>query len=153
MATLAEEPIPCLRQENPSQMNQSLQLSEASEPITHRRQSDIPLLAADATTSPVSYSPALSSPVIQKRITNNGDTLDFDQILNKRKEPDDEAVTTSPPRETPPPSKRAKYIFKRCFDATFNPANIPGTSKILAPDSDEEDERQEITFRRKANQR
>ena len=39
-----------------------------------------------------------------------------------------------------PPSKRAKYVFKRCFEATFVPQNIAGAHKILAPDSDEENE-------------
>jgi len=37
-----------------------------------------------------------------------------------------------------PPSKKKNFLFKRCFDATFNPKSIPGTEKILAPDSDED---------------
>jgi hypothetical protein len=37
-----------------------------------------------------------------------------------------------------PPSKRAKFFFQRCFDATFNPNRISGAEKVLAPDSDED---------------
>ena len=37
-----------------------------------------------------------------------------------------------------PPSKKKNFLFRRCFDATFNPQNIPGTERVLAPDSDEE---------------
>ena len=61
-----------------------------------------------------------------------------------------------------PPSKRARFLFKRCFEQTFNPNSIPGiyltieferkfnytyfknlfffsgAENILAPDSDEE---------------
>ena len=37
-----------------------------------------------------------------------------------------------------PPSATAKYIFKRTFDATFNPSSVRGTDIILASDSGEE---------------
>ena len=37
-----------------------------------------------------------------------------------------------------PAAKKARYLFKRCFDSTFNPHAVPGSDKILAPDSDEE---------------
>ena len=37
-----------------------------------------------------------------------------------------------------PPSKKTKFYFRRCFDATFNPINIPGYQRVLARDSDEE---------------
>jgi len=61
----------------------------------------------------------------------------------------EELLPPSPPADTSqrliaidcsaPSAKRAKHLFKRCFEATFDPANMPGTEKILAPDSDEED--------------
>ncbi|CAD7082583.1 unnamed protein product [Hermetia illucens] len=35
--------------------------------------------------------------------------------------------------------KKARAVFKRCFEATFNPKNITGASQILAPNSDTED--------------
>ena len=37
-----------------------------------------------------------------------------------------------------PPAKAAHLIFRRCFDATFDPATISGAHRVLAPDSDEE---------------
>jgi len=37
-----------------------------------------------------------------------------------------------------PPSEKKNVLFRRCFDATFNPQNIPGIERVLAPDSDEE---------------
>ena len=37
-----------------------------------------------------------------------------------------------------PPTKKAKYILKRCFEATFNPSAVDGADLILAPDSDDE---------------
>ena len=40
--------------------------------------------------------------------------------------------------EGSPPFKRKNFLFRRCFDATFNPQSVPGTEKVLAPDSDEE---------------
>jgi len=40
--------------------------------------------------------------------------------------------------EGTPPSKRKNFMFRRCFDATFNPQSVPGTERVLAPDSDEE---------------
>ena len=39
---------------------------------------------------------------------------------------------------TPPAKKPRLMYFKRCFDTTFNPSNIPGAQKVLAPDSDED---------------
>ena len=40
--------------------------------------------------------------------------------------------------ENAPPPKRARFFFKRCFEATFNPSDVPGHEKVLAPDSDED---------------
>ena len=37
-----------------------------------------------------------------------------------------------------PPAKKKNFLFRRCFDATWNPNKIAGTEKVLAPDSDEE---------------
>ena len=34
-----------------------------------------------------------------------------------------------------PPTKRAKYILQRAFDATFNPSKVVGNDRILAHDS------------------
>ena len=37
-----------------------------------------------------------------------------------------------------PPNKKAKHVFKRTVDATFNPSGVQGRDIILASDSDEE---------------
>lgn len=37
-----------------------------------------------------------------------------------------------------PPSKRARFLFKRCFEKTVDVCSIPGTNNVLAPDSDGE---------------
>jgi len=39
---------------------------------------------------------------------------------------------------TPPAKRKKRQLFKRCFEKTFNPNNVPGSEKILAPDSDED---------------
>ena len=48
---------------------------------------------------------------------------------------EEDAVPGTPP---PPLSKKARYIFKRCFEATFNSQMIPGYDEVLAEDSDDE---------------
>ena len=39
---------------------------------------------------------------------------------------------------TPPAKKKKRALFARCYDSTFAPSQVPGTEKVLAPDSDEE---------------
>jgi len=39
---------------------------------------------------------------------------------------------------TPPAKRKKRQLFKRCYDATFHPGQVPGAANILAPDSDEE---------------
>ena len=45
-------------------------------------------------------------------------------------------------QQQPPPNKkrRVNAFFQRCFDATFNPNDATAAQRILAPDSDEEEE-------------
>eukprot|EP00095_Tigriopus_kingsejongensis_P001639 snap_masked-scaffold121_size336169-processed-gene-2.1 protein:Tk01639 transcript:snap_masked-scaffold121_size336169-processed-gene-2.1-mRNA-1 annotation:"cell cycle checkpoint control protein rad9a" len=38
-----------------------------------------------------------------------------------------------------PPSKKARHLFQRCFDATFYPQDMTAVTRVLAPDSDDED--------------
>ncbi|XP_057326334.1 cell cycle checkpoint control protein RAD9A [Microplitis mediator] len=47
----------------------------------------------------------------------------------------DDVVPSSPP---PRSSKKAKIIFKKCLQATFDPTSVPGHDMMLAKDSDEE---------------
>ena len=88
-----------------------------------------------------------------RKATNEKDSMDQDasireyfnvtNVTNKRKEDKDQDYNTPPNsnrlRVQTPQSKKAKYIFKRTFDATFNPSNVRGTDIILASDSGEED--------------
>ena len=66
---------------------------------------------------------------------------DYFNVTNRRAE--DQDYNTPPNsnrlRVQTPQSKKAKYIFKRTFDATFNPSSVRGTDIILASDSGEED--------------
>lgn len=48
---------------------------------------------------------------------------------------EEDTVPGTPP---PPLSKKARYVFKRCFEATFNSQMIPGYDEVLAEDSDDE---------------
>jgi len=52
----------------------------------------------------------------------------------------DNTLNLPPPDylEGSPPSKRKNFLFRRCFDATFNPKAVVGSEKVLAPDSDED---------------
>lgn len=45
-------------------------------------------------------------------------------------------------QQQPPPNKkrRVNAFFQRCFDATFNPNDATAAQRILAPDSDEEED-------------
>jgi len=51
---------------------------------------------------------------------------------------EEDTVPGTPP---PPLSKKARYIFKRCFEATFNSQMIPGYDEVLAEDSDDESDK------------
>jgi len=52
----------------------------------------------------------------------------------------DNTLNLPPPDliEGSPPSKRKNFLFRRCFDATFNPQAVVGAQTVLAPDSDED---------------
>lgn len=62
-------------------------------------------------------------------IQDSGNAQDEEEIA------EEDAVPGTPP---PPLSKKARYIFKRCFEATFNSQMIPGYDDVLAEDSDDE---------------
>lgn len=42
------------------------------------------------------------------------------------------------PLSETPPSKRARFFFKKCFEKTIDLRSLPGSDNVLAPDSDEE---------------
>lgn len=62
-------------------------------------------------------------------IQDNGCAKDAEDIA------EEDAVPGTPP---PPLSKKARFVFKRCFEATFNSQMIPGYDEVLAEDSDDE---------------
>ncbi|XP_067014883.1 cell cycle checkpoint control protein RAD9A [Anabrus simplex] len=57
-------------------------------------------------------------------------------LRQRESDEEEDSVPGTPP---PPPNKRARFLFKRCFEATFNPDQIPGHDVVLADDSAEED--------------
>ncbi|KAJ4445348.1 hypothetical protein ANN_07153 [Periplaneta americana] len=54
---------------------------------------------------------------------------------NGEHSPEEDTVPGTPP---PPPSKKIRYIFQRCFEPTFDSEMLPGYDEVLAEDSDEE---------------
>ncbi|XP_076041140.1 cell cycle checkpoint control protein Rad9 [Oratosquilla oratoria] len=80
--------------------------------------------------------PGPSMPVRQKEVTP-GPSLSQSRCDSFRQDSSsDNAIS---PRTGSPVPKKAKFIFQRCFNATFNPESIPGYGVVLASDSDEED--------------
>ena len=71
---------------------------------------------------------------------NQGETHDIG-ILNPQtvEAGKNNSPTTNERKPSTPLSKKAKYIFKRTFDATFKPSDICGTDIILASDSENDE--------------
>ncbi|KAJ9577805.1 hypothetical protein L9F63_005624, partial [Diploptera punctata] len=57
-----------------------------------------------------------------------------ESIKDKQKDNGDEETVPG----TPPPQKKPRYLFSRCFQDTFNSQMLPGYNEVLAEDSDEE---------------
>lgn len=74
---------------------------------------------------------------ILKRKSSEGGTIDLDNVV---KENDDNDFENIVPRSPSPPSKKARFIFKKCFQTTFDLSMLPGHDIILAEDSDENSE-------------
>lgn len=71
---------------------------------------------------------------IIKRKSDNHEPDDGQNISNdKCNETEEDRVPNSPS----PPAKKARLIFQRCFQDTFDPRTLPGYDIILAEDSDE----------------
>lgn len=73
------------------------------------------------------------SSITKRKSTSSNENLDKEQAA----EPIDfdDNVPHSPPRQ--PIVKRAKLVFKKCFQNTFDPRMLPGHDIILVEDSDE----------------
>ena len=71
---------------------------------------------------------------------NQGETHDIGILNPKTVETGkNNSPTTNERKPSTPLSKKAKYIFKRTFDATFKPSDICGTDIILASDSENDE--------------
>ena len=71
---------------------------------------------------------------------NQGETHDIGILNPKTAETGkNNSPTTNERKPSTPLSKKAKYIFKRTFDATFKPTDICGTDIILASDSENDE--------------
>lgn len=69
---------------------------------------------------------------ILKRRSNDGYTKDLDNVPRD----ENEAI----PRSPSPPTKKARFVFTKCFETTFDPRMLPGHDTILAEDSDDDNE-------------
>ncbi|KAF7380250.1 hypothetical protein HZH66_014605 [Vespula vulgaris] len=74
---------------------------------------------------------------ILKRKSSEGCTKDLDNAAGEK---DNDNLENTVPKSPSPPSKKARFIFRKCFQATFDPRMLPGHDIILAEDSDENSE-------------
>lgn len=79
------------------------------------------------------------TPFSTSRIDINSKLKMNSSSLLKRKPEDDneDLVQNSPPRKQ---SKRAKHIFQKCFQTTFDPRSLPGYNDVEVEDSGESDD-------------
>ncbi|CAD6227613.1 GSCOCG00001291001-RA-CDS [Cotesia congregata] len=75
-------------------------------------------------------SASIFTPAGKRRTSGNDGNYFDDQPMEQ-----DDIVPSSPP---PRSSKKARMIFKKCLQATFDPTSLPGHDLVLAKDSDEE---------------
>eukprot|EP00092_Neocalanus_flemingeri_P099441 GFUD01126847.1.p1 GENE.GFUD01126847.1~~GFUD01126847.1.p1 ORF type:complete len:393 (-),score=161.67 GFUD01126847.1:126-1304(-) len=130
LATLADqgegqecERIPTTTTSTAYQDTASTNISQAGHGRLHSTQRDTPVPPTCPTLSPnLSTIPMEMPPSLHPTLDNSMDL----------RPPDSDCM------EGTPPTKRKNFMFRRCFDATFNPHTVPGTEKVLAPDSDEE---------------
>lgn len=73
---------------------------------------------------------------ISERPTTESQNSNVSSVL---KRPAEVTFNTCYGDDETPQSKKARFLFKRCFDATFNMAAVPGNEKVLAPDSEDEE--------------
>ncbi|KAK2581670.1 hypothetical protein KPH14_002166 [Odynerus spinipes] len=70
---------------------------------------------------------------VLKRKSNEDHTKDLNDATTN-----DNDLENDVPRSPSPPTKKARLIFKKCFQTTFDPRMLPGHDTILAEDSDED---------------
>ncbi|KYN42615.1 Cell cycle checkpoint control protein RAD9A [Trachymyrmex septentrionalis] len=112
------------------------------------RNSHIPVQrCCSVTCSPASTSSAISRKISegQRKLVNSvfssiTKRKSMDDKGNQKEEEDaidcdlDDNVPQSPPRKV---AKKAKVVFQKCFQNTFDPRMLPGHNTILVEDSDE----------------
>ena len=78
-------------------------------------------------------------PAPSQMINNSGDlsTIPPDSLLHDNFQQSLEAGDVDEVAASPP-QKKKNFLFRRCFDTTWNPREVVGTGTVLAPDSDEE---------------
>ncbi|XP_015189276.1 PREDICTED: cell cycle checkpoint control protein RAD9A [Polistes dominula] len=114
-------------------------------------QNDIPANVSVSTTGNMFANPSASSSDdkksvcsvfsnVLKRKSSESDTIEVFKNENVIKKDDDNDITNIFPRSPSPPSKKARFIFKRCFQTTFDLSMLPGHDVILVEDSDENSE-------------
>lgn len=69
---------------------------------------------------------------INGNASQNDVTLPKLDIIGKMEEEEEDIVPGTPP------NKKGRFLFRRCFESTFNPKTIPGHDRILAEDSDDD---------------
>lgn len=72
------------------------------------------------------------SSITKRKSTNDSEDPCEEQAVNVDF---NESVSCSPPR--PQMTKKARLVFQKCFQNTFDPRMLPGHDTILAEDSDE----------------
>lgn len=74
---------------------------------------------------------------ILKRKSGEGCTKNLDNVAGEK---DNDDLENTVPKSPSPPSKKARFIFRKCFQTTFDPRMLPGHDTILVEDSDENSE-------------
>ncbi|XP_035724814.1 cell cycle checkpoint control protein RAD9A-like isoform X1 [Vespa mandarinia] len=74
---------------------------------------------------------------ILKRKSGEGCTKYLDNVAGEK---NNDELENTVPKSPSPPSKKARFIFRKCFQTTFDPRMLPGHDTILVEDSDENSE-------------
>lgn len=118
--------------------NNSENSTEVGNTESTARISDVPDTPFQRSRNNTTDSSQTVMPVRTNRLANDNDTrLNSSSLLKRKPEEDNEdLVQNSPPRKQ---SKRAKYIFQKCFQTTFDPRSLPGHNDVEVEDSGDSD--------------
>ncbi|XP_071539191.1 cell cycle checkpoint control protein RAD9A isoform X2 [Panulirus ornatus] len=125
-----------------SELQRSMQVDNTPSKIYEKRVSLSPAensAAVENQTHKLNDRSAPHSPSVQLTNTvNNGNATKVNTIqqnlnVNGTVEVEEEDIVPGTP-----PFKKARFLFRRCFESTFDPETIPGHDRILAEDSDDD---------------